>query len=73
MKYWKDAEMMIPRVHSLAMATVDADGSPHVTPIGSLFHRRGRQSASTLRSSPATCGRTWTATGGSPYSYSAAA
>ena len=37
MKYWKDAEMMIPRVPSLAIATVDADGSPHVTPIGSLF------------------------------------
>ena len=37
MKYWKDAEQLINRSPCLAIATVNEDGSPHITPIGSLF------------------------------------
>ncbi len=37
MKYWKDVEDMINRAPSLTISTTNADGSPHVTPIGSLF------------------------------------
>jgi len=37
MKYWKDAERIVSVSDSLAMATVDADGTPRLAPIGSLF------------------------------------
>ena len=37
MKYWSDVEEMLSRSPSLSIATVNADGSPHITPIGSLF------------------------------------
>lgn len=37
MKYWKDAEELAAKSFSLSMATTNEDGSPQVTPIGSLF------------------------------------
>ncbi|MDC0336120.1 pyridoxamine 5'-phosphate oxidase family protein [Pseudodesulfovibrio sp.] len=37
MKYWKEAEELIPKTVSLALATINEDGSPQVAPIGSLF------------------------------------
>jgi len=37
MKYWKEAQNLVHRVPSLSIGTTDKDGSPRVTPIGSLF------------------------------------
>lgn len=37
MKYWKEADDLLSKTFSLSMATTNEDGSPLVTPIGSLF------------------------------------
>lgn len=37
MKYWEQARELVARTPSLSMATTDEDGTPRVTPIGSLF------------------------------------